>query len=271
MATEIVEEYEVSITRACRLMEIHRSYFYYVDKSDDTEVEDAIREAGQFGEGFWKIFKIIRRQGFTWNHKKVYRVYKSLHFEKRSRLRKRLPARVKNPLVTPEEPNTTWSIDFVSDVVEGGRKFRVLNVLDDADRSVVAQEISMSMPAERVIRSLEKVIWIHGKPKNIRCDNGPEFISGLFQNWCKTNDIKLLYTQPGCPTQNSYIERFNGSYRRAVLDAYLFRNLDEVREITDKWMTYYNELRPHDALEDMSPKQYRAHLAGVLDFDKQSY
>ena len=268
---EIVEKHEVSITRACRLMKIHRSYFYYVDKSDDSDVEAAIREAVQFGEGFWKIFKILRRQGYPWNHKKVYRVYKNLHFEKRSRLRKRLPARVKNSLVTPEEPNTTWSIDFVSDVLESGRKFRVLNVLDDADRSVVAQEISMSMPAERVIKSLEKVIWIHGKPKNIRCDNGPEFISNLFQQWCKLNDINLLYTQPGCPTQNSYIERFNGSYRRSVLNAYLFRNIDEVREITDRWMSYYNEQRPHDALNDMTPKQYRERIAGILDFDKQSY
>lgn len=255
-----MEEYEVSITRACRLMEIHRSYYYYTSSKDDADVEDAIREAGRFGEGFWKIFKIIRRHGHTWNHKKVYRVYKSLHFEKRCRLKKRLPARVKTPLTTPEEPNTTWSIDFVSDVVESGRKFRVMNVLDDADRTVVAQEISMSMPAQRVVRLLEKIIWDHGKPMNIRCDNGPEFISGVFQNWCEANDIRIIYTQPGHPTQNSYIERFNGSYRRAVLDAYIFRNLDEVRETTEKWMNYYNAERPHDALDDMAPLQYREFL-----------
>lgn len=85
----------------------------------------------------------------------------------------------------------------------------------------------MSFPAQRVIKVLEKVIWLNGKPRNIRCDNGPEFIAKEFQEWCAANDIKLLYTQPGCPTQNSYIERFNGSYRRAVLDAYIFRTIDE--------------------------------------------
>lgn len=103
-----------------------------------------------------------------------------MHYEKRSKLKKRLPARVKNPLVIPSEPNTTWSIDFVSDILHSGRTFRALNIIDDCDRVAVGQEVSMSMPAERVIKLLEKVIWLNGKPKNIRCDNGSEFISKVF-------------------------------------------------------------------------------------------
>ena len=118
-------------------------------------------------------------------------------------------------------------------------------------------EVAISIPAARLIRTLEKVIWTMGKPKNIRCDNGPEFIAGIFQQWCKANDINLLYIQPGHPTQNSYIERFNGSYRRAVLDAYLFRTLDDVRKITGEWNRDYNENRPHDSLGDMSPREYK--------------
>ena len=173
LADEILKEYNVSISRACKLMDIHRSYFYYTEKKDDSEVEQAIREAGEFGDGFWKIFQRLRRDGKTWNHKKVYRVYKQMHYEKRSKPKKRLPARVKSPLVIPSEPNTTWSIDFVSDRLQSGRTFRVLNIIDDCDRVAVGQEISMSMPAERVIKLLEKVIWLNGKPKNIRCDNGP--------------------------------------------------------------------------------------------------
>lgn len=129
------------------MMEIHRSYFYYREKRDDTDVEEAIRAAAEHGDGFWKIFGILRRDGKLWNHKKVYRVYKSMHYEKRSRLKKRLPARVKNPLEQPLEPNTTWSIDFVSDMLECGRKFRVLNIIDDSDRVAVAQEVSMSFPS----------------------------------------------------------------------------------------------------------------------------
>ena len=139
-------------------MDIHRSFYYYEEKRDDSEVEAAIREAGEFGDGFWKIYARLRKSGRMWNHKKVYRVYKSMHYEKRSKLKKRLPARVKNPLVRPSEPNTTWSIDFVSDRVECDRNFRVLNIIDDCDKVAVAQEISMSMPAERVIKLLEKVI-----------------------------------------------------------------------------------------------------------------
>ena len=115
----------------------------------------------------------------------------------------------------------------------------------------------MSMPAERVIKLLEKDIWLNGKPKNIRCDNGPEFISKMFQEWCKGNDINIIYIQPGHPTQNSIIERVNGSYRRAVLDAYIFRTLHDVRELTEAWMTDYNECRPHESLDNMTPMEYR--------------
>lgn len=264
LAIGIAEEYEVSITRACGLVDIHRSYFYYKSKRDDSEVESAIREAAVFGDGFRKIYLRLRRAGHKWNHKKVYRVYKSMRYNKRSRLKKRLPARIKRPLSQPDSPNTTWSVDFVSDSLECGRKFRVLNIIDDFDRTAVAQEIAMSMPAARLIRTLEKVIWTEGKPSSIRCDNGPEFISGIFQEWCKANDIGLLYTQPGHPTQNSYIERFNGSYRRAVLDAYIFRTLDDVRKITDEWKNDYNENRPHDSLGDMSPREYKLNYLKTL-------
>ena len=147
------------------MMDIHRSYFYYESVKDDSAVEEAIRKASEHGDGFWKIFEIIRRDGHTWNHKKVYRVYKAMHYEKRKRLKKRLPARVKNPLEQPMEPFVTWSIDFVSDVLECGRKFRVLNIIDDSDRVAVAQEVSMSFPAHRALKVLEKVIWLSGKPR----------------------------------------------------------------------------------------------------------
>lgn len=153
-------------------------------------------------------------------------------------------------------------MDFVTDVLQSNRKFRVLNVIDDSDRVAVAQKAAHSIPAVRLIRFMEEIIWEKGMPNNIRCDNGPEFISREFQNWCKGNNINILYTQPGCPTQNSYIERFNGSYRRAVLDAYIFRTLDEVRELTEKWMNYYNNERPHDALNNLAPMEYRLSKTG---------
>ena len=172
-------------------MMIHRSYFYYIEKRDDSDVIDAIKEAAEFGDGFWKIFQRLRNQGKPWNHKKVYRVYKSMCYNKRVRLKRRLPARIKESLSIPEAPNHTLSMDFVSDTLNSGRKFRVLNILDDFNREAVAQEISMSMPAERVIRILESVIWSNGKPDAVRCDNGPEFISHKFQQWCNANQIEI--------------------------------------------------------------------------------
>ena len=257
MANVIAEEYKVSISRACKLMDIHRSYFYYESVKDDSEVEEAIRQAGKYGEVFWKIYEILRSWGKPWNHKKVYRVYKNIHFEKRAKIKKRLPARVKNPLEAPIGHNITWSVDFVTDMLECGRKFRVFNIIDDSDRVAVAQEISMSFPAKRVISTLEKVMWIYGKPKNIRCDNGPEFISKGFQHWCEGNEINILYTEPGCPFQNGYIERYNGTYRQCILDAYIFRTIGEVREKTEEWMEYYNNERPHESLENLPPMKYR--------------
>lgn len=178
-----------------------------------------------------------------------------MHYEKRSKLKKRLPARIKNPLERPEEPNATWSLDFVSDAVECGRKFRVLNIIDDCDRLAIAQEVSMSMPAKRVIKILEKVIWLNGKPKNIRCDNGPEFIAADFQNWCRGNDINILFIQPGCPTQNSYIERFNGSFRDECLNTNWFLSLSDARDKIESFRRDYNSYRPHSSLQGMTPEE----------------
>ena len=139
-------------------------------------------------------------QGWT-SVESQHRVYEAIHFNKRKPLRKRLPARAKNPLVTPDQENVTWSMDFVTDVLQSNRKFRVLNVIDDSDRVAVAQEVAHSIPASRLIRFMEEIIWENGKPSDIRCDNGPEFISHEFQDWCDGNGIKILYTQPGCPAQ----------------------------------------------------------------------
>lgn len=130
-----------------------------------------------------------------------HRVYEEIHFNKRKPLRKRLSARVKKPLVTPDQENVTWSMDFVTDVLQSNRKFRVLNVIDDSDRVAVAQKVAHSIPTSRLIRFMEEIIWEKGKPTNIRSDNGPEFISHEFQDWCDGNGIKILYTQPGCPAQ----------------------------------------------------------------------
>ena len=144
----------------------------------------------------------------------------------------------------------------MSDSLTCGRRFRTLNIIDDHNREALNIEIDTSLPTRRVIRSLRQVIEERGKPDRIRVDNGPEYTSKELVEWCSKMGIELLFIQPGRPMQNGYIERFNGTYRRDILDAYMFNDLDEVRELTWKWMEEYNNYRPHDSLNGLSPREY---------------
>jgi putative transposase len=191
-----------------------------------------------------------------WNHKRIYRVYIQMRLNLRRRAKRRLPARIREALFIPEGPNEVWSIDFMSDALVDGRKFRVLNVIDDFNRESLAIEIDTSLPARRVIRVLERIIARRGKPTCIRSDNGPEFISHLLREWCEANGIRLIYIQPGKPTQNAFIERKNGTMRRGLLNAYLFYSLAEVRMMAQEWQLDYNTERPHKSLGYLSPVRY---------------
>ncbi len=173
----------------------------------------------------------------------------------RRRNRKRLPARVKQQLFQPSDINQVWSIDFMSDSLWNGRKIRLLNVIDDYNREVLTIETDTSLPTERVIRVLARIVEHRGLPKMIRVDNGPEFISSKLDKWCEDRNITLLFIQPGEPTQNAFIERFNGTFRRDVLNAYLFKSINEVDEITSKWIIDYNYNRPHQSLGNKTPME----------------
>ena len=152
--------------------------------------------------------------------------------------------------------NHVWSIDFMSDSLAGGRKFRTFNVLDDFNRECLMIEIDSSLPSSRVIRSLELIGSERGFPRYIRSDNGPEFVSRQFRKFCCTHRIRHRRIEPGKPQQNSFIERFNRSYREDVLDMYEFRSLREVRELTDDWQSEYNHNRGHSSLNGRSPVEY---------------
>lgn len=210
--------------------------------------------------GFRKLFAYLRRSGKNWNHKKVYRIYKLLKLNKRRKGKRRLPARIKQPLQKQETVNTTWSMDFMSDSMTGNRKFRTFNVIDDCTREVLAIEVDTSLSARRVIRTLQRIIETNGKPTTMRSDNGPEFTSKDFELWAKDNGINIQYIQPGRPMQNGYIERFNRLYREAVLDAYLFFDLDQVRQLTQEWIEEYNHNRPHESLGNLTPYEWKMNL-----------
>jgi len=206
--------------------------------------------------GYWQCRYRLWNKGYPWNHKRIYRVYTHMKLNIRRRAKKRLPERIKQPLLVATAPNETWSIDFMCDSLTDGRKFRLLNVIDDFNRESLAIEVDTSLPSLRVIRVLETLITERGKPTNIRTDNGPEFISHRLQQWCEDNTITLQYIQPGKPMQNAYIERKNGSIRRELLNAYLFYSLTEVRTMSAEWRMDYNTERPNKSLGYLSPLKY---------------
>jgi putative transposase len=206
---------------------------------------------------FDKPFQIIRRRGLAWNHKRVWRVYCLMRLNRRRRGKKRLPHRHPMPLVAGNQINSSWSIDFMSDALWDGRRFRTFNVIDDFSREALAVEVDLNLPATRVIRTLERVAARRGYPAKLRLDNGPEFVALALAEWVEGNGIILDFIEPGRPMQNGFIERFNGSFRRGVLDMHVFRNLSEVREHAERWPADYHNEIPHDSHDGLTPVEFR--------------
>ena len=233
--------------------------YYYKSQKDDTEVIEVLQDLAfkHPTYGFRKLYAYVRRSGKQWNHKRIYRVYKLLKLNRKRKGKRRLPSRVKQPLVKQEQINQSWSMDFMSDSMVGGRRFRTFNLIDDCTREVLAIEIDTSLSSKRIIRTLERVILDRGKPNIIRTDNGPEFTSKDLELWTRDHEIKIQFIQPGRPMQNGYIERFNRIYRESILDAYLFFELDQVRTLTEEWMDEYNLRRPHESLGNLTPNEWK--------------
>ncbi len=246
--------------------------WYYQTKRDDSEVIDKLIEMSELkpNRGFDYYYYRIRSQGFVWNRKRVLRVYRLIGLQLRRKSKRRLPARIKTPLGQPEAPLQVWSADFMSDSLVTGRKFRVFNIIDDYNRASLCITAAFSMPALRVVSYLKQAIEIYGKPVQIRVDNGPEFIARVFVNYCLSEGIEINYIQPGKPSQNGYVERFNKTFREDVLNAYIFRNLEEVTRISEGFREDYNEHHPHKSLGRKSPNQiFREFSLGLAPMKKQ--
>lgn len=256
---EIRVIYPRGISKACQVLSTSRSSLRYMSIKDDSTLKLKLGDLSiaHPREGFWKCYFRLRNNGEQVNHKRLHRVYKHMGLPLRRKSKKRLPSRVKEAIIIPESFTQTWSIDFMSDALSNGRKFRSFNVIDDYNREILFIETDYSLKSSRVIWVLRHLINKHGRPKRIRMDNGPEFIAKLAREWSQINEIEFKYTQPGKPTQNALIERFNKSYREGVLDSYLFDDLDEVRTITEEWARDYNHYRPHDGLGGLSPIVYK--------------
>jgi putative transposase len=235
-----------------------RSMWYYQSKKDDGEIIDKLDQlAEQYpNRGFDNYYGRIRAEGLPWNRKRVLRVYRMMNLGMRRKRKKRILSREPQALVIPSRLNDTWSMDFMSDTLVTGRRFRVLNIIDDYNREALVTDSQHSFPAEDVVKTLDDLVFLRGKPGHIRVDNGPEFTAKVFVDWCQENDITIKYIQPGKPVQNALIERFNRLFREDILDAYLFDNIHQVESLANKWKEDYNENHPHGSLGGLSPRKY---------------
>ena len=194
-------------------------------------------------------------KGYPWKHKRVYRIYRELELNLRVKPRRRLVREKPDELAVPEAPNRTWSMDFMADRLSDGRAFRLLNVLDDFNREGLAIDVDFSLPAERVIRSLNRIIEWRGKPDSIRVDNGPESVSGKLVAWVKKRNIALQYIQPGNLQQNAYIERYYLTVRHESLDQYIIELIEEAQHHATKWLWTYNNDRHNMGICWVTPAQ----------------
>ena len=260
MAQQAVERFDVGIRLVCKTFSISETCYRYQPKlSDDNALiaEWLIRLThNQKNWGFGLCFLFLRNvKGFGWNHKRVYRIYRELELNLRIKPKKRIIREKPEPLAVPEAINECWSMDFMHDSLTDGRSYRLFNVIDDFNREGLGIEVDFSLPAERVIRSLDRIIEWRGRPKSIRSDNGPEYISQALKSWAENQGVKLQYIQPGNPQQNAYVERYNRTVRYDWLNLYLFDSISMVQDFATRWLWTYNNERPNMALGGITPKQ----------------
>ena len=250
----------ISIRKACWLFSISETCYRYQLKLNDENViiADWLLGLTQNNRnwGFGLCYLYLRNvKGFKWNHKRVYRIYRELELNLRIKPKKRLSREKPDSLSVPQSINECWSMDFMHDQLHNGRSYRLFNVIDDFNREGLAIEVDFSLPAERVIRALDQVIEWRGKPCQIRCDNGPEYISHLLAEWAEKHSVTLLFIQPGNPQQNAYVERYNRTVRYDWLNQYLFCTIEEVQDMATKWLWSYNNERPNSAIGGIPPRK----------------
>jgi len=265
LAEYLDEAYRVGMRRACRVVEIGRSTYYYRSVRDDRALRQRILEIAEtrVRYGYKRIHVLLRREGWHVNHKKVYRIYceNGLNL-RRKRPKRRVSAacREKRPAVS--NIDQTWSMDIVSDSLFNGHRIRALTIVDNFSRECLAIHVDHSISADKVVGVMQALKRFTGRiPGRIQVDNGSEFISKALDKWAYENKVVLDFSRPGKPTDNAYIESFNGSFRGECLNTHWFLSLDDAREKIETWRRDYNEFRPHSALDNMTPEEYaKKHL-----------
>ena len=251
----VVEMLGLSERRACRLAGMSRTgYRYQCVPGNDEALRARLKElAQQYSRyGYLLLHGMLKDEGLVINRKRTYRIYTEEALQVRTKKRKKL-IRPRIPIAVPLAVNERWSMDFVSDQLASGRRFRVLNIVDDYSRECVAQVVDTSISGSYVARCLDRVIEARGKPTAITCDNGPEFTSKAMFFWARDRQVDLQFIQPGKPTQNAFVESFNGKFRDSSLNQHWFKDLEEARSTIEEWRQHYNLVRPHSSLGYVPP------------------
>ena len=251
----IREAHGMSERRACTLVGMKRSSCRYGARRVELRgLRGRLRALAQERRrfGYRRLTVLLRREGWTVNHKRVYRLYGQEGLQVRRRKRKRIGAVERQPFTTPTRPSERWSMDFVSDALTDGRKFRSLNLVDDYNRECLAAEVDTSIPGARVVRLRER----RGLPGVLVTDNGPEFAGQALDVWAYEQGVKVHFIEPGKPVQNAFIESFNGKMRDECLNEHWFLSLGEARETIEAWRRDYNEVRPHSSLGNRTPQEF---------------
>lgn len=255
------EDHHLSERRACTIVGLCRSSCrYQAIPKDDVEIRSRLRELAEERHKFGapRLHIMLQREGYQINHKRTERLYREEGLSLRLKKRKKRESHLRVIIDRPERVNQHWSMDFVSDSLFNGRKFRVLTVVDDFSRECPVLEADHSLTGKRVSRVLDRMALTRGLPEVITVDNGPEFISKALDLWAFENKVKLRFIQPGKPVQNAYIESFNGKFREECLSEHVFVSLHSAQEIIESWRRDYNTNRPHSSLNNMTPEEFLA-------------
>lgn len=261
VVTHLKEGFQLSERRACTIVGLCRSSCRYQAKpKNDEEIRARLRELAQKRRKFGatRLHTLLRRAGILINHKRTERLYREEGLSLRLKNRKKRISHLRVVMDRPERINQHWSMDFVSDSLYNGRRFRVLTIVDDLSRECPVLEADHSLTGQRVARVLTRAALTRGLPEVITVDNGPEFISKALDLWAFENNVKLRFIQPGKPTQNAYIESFNGKFRDECLNDNVFVTLNSAQKIIETWRQDYNSERPHSSLNKLTPKEFAA-------------
>jgi len=258
-----MDRHGLSERRACQLANLHRSVFQY-EKEDggDEALRRRLRELANERRrfGYRRLHILLQREGVEVNHKKLFRLYREERLTVRKRGGRKRALGTRRPILVPDRANQRWSLDFVSDALSDGQRFRVLCIVDDCTREALATVVDRSMSGRRMTRELDALIRRRGQPDLIVSDNGTEMTSHAVLRWCQDTGAGWHYIAPGKPMQNAFVESFNGRLRDECLNENLFGNLAEARRIIETWRIDYNINRPHTSLNGQTPTEFAQRL-----------